>query len=437
MSYAVVQTNHANGGAVSGATVTTIAYPGAVTANNLLVACMSYDAGDTAALTGGGTWTKGGGQTDSGDGQKGEWWYAVATGGATTVTLASGGLHACAVVIAEISGVATTSPLDVADATKAFATLSTTTDANTSNNITPAAGSELLLSFIYDQTGNAPTFTAGTGWTLVAAEPGASGFDGATAMEWQTGTTGAQHSKWTTNKADTGTVQIAAFKAAGGGSTKSITPAAINATSAMSGGLQALRAIKPASINATSTVTGNVTALKQIKAASINATSAVTATVTALRAIRPAAINATSAVTASLTKPGTKAIVPAAINATSTITGAVVRLAAVRPSSINATSAVTGAVHRVAGILPASISATSTVTGSIKRAAGILPASINATSAVTGSLQRLATMRASINATSFMSAVVTGGLAALAYIEPTIARGLIPGLSWRTRSTRN
>lgn len=90
--------------------------------------------------------------------------------------------------------------------------------------------------------------------------------------------------------------------AAGGGSTKAIAPAAITATSAMSGAVQKLAAVKPAAITSTSAVSGTVTKL------------------------------------------GTKAIVPAAITSTSTVSGVVVKLAAVRQAAITSTSFLSGAV---------------------------------------------------------------------------------------------
>lgn len=213
MGYSVLQTNHDK----SSSTIASLAFPGAVTAGSLLVMAISYDAGQTInAVSGGGTWARvGTSQLDSGDGQRAEWWYCQnATGGATTVSWTTAGgpdPSGAAVVIAEISAVATAPALDAQDTTKAFAAGSTTADANTSNNITPAGSGELLLSAIYDQSGDAPTFTAGTGWTLAIAEPGTAGVTGAVALEWKTGGSGAQNAAWTTNQTGTITVEIAAF----------------------------------------------------------------------------------------------------------------------------------------------------------------------------------------------------------------------------------
>jgi hypothetical protein len=75
--------------------------------------------------------------------------------------------------------------------------------------------------------------------------------------------------------------------------------------------------VVPAAINATSPVSGSVQALKRLTPAAITATSAMSAAVTGAKSLTPAAINATSFVTAYVA--GQKPVVPAAITATSFI----------------------------------------------------------------------------------------------------------------------
>jgi hypothetical protein len=227
MAYALVQSNHTKGN-----TLGSLAFPGAVTAGNLLELAISYDAGATiTTVTGGGTWVRAGtSQTDAGNGQKAERWYCLsATGGATTVTW-NGNPNGVGVVIKEVSrSDAQSWTFDTANTAKAFGSTSTTANAETSNSITPAAANEYLSASIYDQSGTAPTFTAGTGWTLDVTEPGTAASTGAVAFESKTGGSGAQSATFTVNKTgDSYTVQIAAFGPAlsGGGTTDTFTVSA-------------------------------------------------------------------------------------------------------------------------------------------------------------------------------------------------------------------
>lgn len=114
----------------------------------------------------------------------------------------------------------------------------------------------------------------------------------------------------------------------GGSSTKSITPASITATSAMSGTVTALKRATPAAITASSTLTGKVVKLG---------------------AVKPASITSTSTLTGTVTKAGTASVLPAAITATSTLTGAVVALHVIVPAAITATSSLAGTVSGGSG----------------------------------------------------------------------------------------
>lgn len=179
-----------------------------------MIFATSYDAGGGAASpAGGGTWARIGSSQTDGNSQVSTWFWALCTSSVTSITGTP--TLADANVFVEFSGNAAASPLDTQNTAKAAFSSTTTTDAATSNNITPAASGELILSAIYDSQGTAPTFTAGTGFTLAKAEPGTNGVTGAVAVEWKTGASGSQNATWTINKTgDTITVQIAAFKAA-------------------------------------------------------------------------------------------------------------------------------------------------------------------------------------------------------------------------------
>lgn len=226
MAFALAQSNHTKGTlatATPTGTYSGLAFPSNVTAGSLLILAVCYDQGATVTgITGGGTWAIiGSRQNDSTNGQNAEIWYcANATGGATTPVIAynsaSTGFGGASLVIAEFTGVLAASPLDTSNTAKAFATSSTSTDGNTSNNITPAASGELIIGCYQGTAGVAPTLTAGTGFAIGPNEPGTAGATGATALEYKTGASGAQGSPFTSNKStDRYTVQIAAFKAGG------------------------------------------------------------------------------------------------------------------------------------------------------------------------------------------------------------------------------
>lgn len=178
--------------------------------------------------------------------------------------------------------------------------------------------------------GNVTLCGAGAGSDLTAQSQTlswAKNVDGATSLgngrASRSASSGSVTHNFTISGSDSWATVIVEIKAAGGASSKAISPAAITSTSAMSGTVQKLAAVKPAAITASSAMSGNVQALKQVK---------------------PAAITSTSAVSGTVTKLGTKAIVPAAITSTSTVSGVVVKLASVHPSAINATSFLSGTV---------------------------------------------------------------------------------------------
>ena len=215
MAYAVVQSNHTSNG---GAAFNSIAYGASVTSSNLLVLSASFDGGVTTLAPTGCTsaWNKIGSQLNGATNQRVEFWYALASSG-TTVSLGAT-IGGAAVAIAEFSGVATSTPLDVSDCTKTFAATTTATDHETSTAITPSGSGELVVGCYQGAQGVAPTITAGTGYTLVCAESGIASTTGATAIEWKTGSSGSTTATYTVNlSTDRYTVQIATFLAAGGG----------------------------------------------------------------------------------------------------------------------------------------------------------------------------------------------------------------------------
>lgn len=198
--------------------VNSLAFGVNVTAGSLLVFGGCYaDAGSITSVGGGGTWVKiGAEQTDSPNNQRGSLWYAKnATGGATTVTpTVSGSFLARTLVIAEFSAVDTAAPLDVSDTTKAYGTTGTGTDAETSNNITPAGAGELIVAHLIDTGGAQSSISPGTGFTAGPVELGTGGVTGANGLCWKSGGAGPQNATFTVGTgAHAYTVQVASFLA--------------------------------------------------------------------------------------------------------------------------------------------------------------------------------------------------------------------------------
>lgn len=181
----------------------------ATTAGNLFVLDIETGSGQTISTVAdngtGNTWHQiGTAINDTFDGQLFYRFYTVvqASGSFTTINVTgNAALQAISWVGGEYNstnGWAAT-PLNAFD-NGTLGTTTTTTDAEVSNNITPLA-TDLLVSGYDDGAGNVPTITAGTGWTLTAAEPGINAVTGATAQEWKASASGsAQGSTYTVNK---------------------------------------------------------------------------------------------------------------------------------------------------------------------------------------------------------------------------------------------
>lgn len=262
----------------------------------------------------------------------------TATYSAATVGRAIGGTS--------FTGVATSTPLDTSSGPTDYASTTAWTTAST----TIAAGSVLIGISHCTNTNDTSTITAGS--TEAQDFGGGAGTFGQTVGYRIQAVGGAFTVAGTWSGSEQGTTIAAAYKVAAGGSNKAVTPAAINATSALTGALQKLAAVKAAAINATSALAGAVVKLAAVKPAAVNATSALSGNVVKLAAVKPAGINATS-----------------------TVTGAVVKLAAVKPGAISATSALSGAVTKpgLAQIVPSVFNSTSTIQGTVTRLAALQP----------------------------------------------------------------
>lgn len=228
MSITLVQTVHAAHAGFGGGSLNQLTLPSAVGAGNLLIIGISCDSVGGAPVTDvtdslGNTWTQmpdGGPDTfDAADDQSFSWWYATGVAaGATTVTLVSADLESQTAVLAEFHSTVGTLTRDTSDSTPAVAASTTGADAAASDAIVPAASGELIVAVYNDGAGNTPTVTAGTGYTLVAAEPGTSGITGATAMAYKIGGSGSTVATFTVNQTGNNyAVFIAAFTDSGGG----------------------------------------------------------------------------------------------------------------------------------------------------------------------------------------------------------------------------
>lgn len=221
--WALLNTAHKNSGAGSLGSLTIPAS----TIGNLGILVVSSASGTLTPISGGGTWAQIGKQTDAGNSQDAEWYWVVFTSSVTSITWNTN--VALSVVYAEFVPPAGTVAVDVSDASKAFAAMPAAGTVMASNSITPAAAGELLLAATYDQSGDAPNWTPGTGFSMAVQEPGTSGADGACALEWADTASGAQSAGFTANKSGGSyTIQIAAFTPAfaggGGGGPGAIPP---------------------------------------------------------------------------------------------------------------------------------------------------------------------------------------------------------------------
>lgn len=215
---------------------------------------------------------------------------------------------------------------------------------------------------------------------------------------------------------------------AGAGSSKAVTPAAINVTSAVTASVVRRRPVTPASVSATSNVTASLGAIRKVVPASISASSAVTASVVRIRRLTVAAINATSNVTSGL--GAIRRVIVASISATSAVTASVGRVKPLTVAAITSTSSVTAALSRVRVVVPAAITSTSAVTATVNAIHRLAVAAISSTSAVTATLTRLrSVVVAPISASSNVTAsvvrrrpVVVAAINATSAVTATVGR---------------
>lgn len=210
MPIAVVQSKPA---ATAGYVQTsTIAPTSAVTSTNFLLLWVSTN-GAVNNITGvtdtnSNTWTKVGSSVQGG--RSGDWWYVQsAAAGTPTITITSTDFLTRAIVLRELSGVATTAPIDVsayaAVATSTTVTVSATTT-NANDLIVGAAGIDK----------SAAVYTLGSGYSNLTQATGGDFLSGA--MESKNVTaTGSQTANFTIDTAQSGIASIIAIKEASGG----------------------------------------------------------------------------------------------------------------------------------------------------------------------------------------------------------------------------
>ena len=213
------------------------------------------------------------------------------------------------------------------------------------------------------------------------------------------------------------------------GPVKFIGGSGIAAQSAISGAVVPKRGIVPAAISATSTVSGQVTATRKV-AGGISATSTISGSVKVLRGITPVTVFATSTVSG-ITR-ATHAVA-GVVTATSSISGTVIIGAkkAVTPAQISATSTVSGFAGVRRGIFPVTVAATSTVSGVTQKGpAKPIAGAISAPSTISGSIRVIHVLTGNvINATSTISGktvtirrLVFAGISATSTVSGAIIR---------------
>lgn len=200
------------------ATAPTLAYGSDNTGTNLLVCCVTWDTAggrviSTVTDSKGNAWGVSKFQDDTTNLQGGALYIAPnAAAGPNTVTVTfDGSAQFTGLIIAEYSGIATTSP---ADGTPAGQTASgtTATDNVTSGNTTTGLAGDLILGVVVDTDGNS-TITGGTGFT----KRGASQTSGLSLEDLVQGSAGAIAATWTRSVSGRYAAITAAFKAASGG----------------------------------------------------------------------------------------------------------------------------------------------------------------------------------------------------------------------------
>lgn len=147
-----------------------VAYDSNVTAGSLGVACMTADNGTSSTVTGvsgssSGTWTQAVHAERVGDQILDIWYKENMAGGADTITATySSSRPYRRMIIAEYSGVATSSALDKTDS-NLQEPAPTSTDGTTSTSQTTATTNQLIVGCTIVMAGGSVGITAGTGFT--------------------------------------------------------------------------------------------------------------------------------------------------------------------------------------------------------------------------------------------------------------------------------
>lgn len=209
MSFAVVQTQTFSD---SSSSSVSFVFGSAMTVGNQVVLGLCYGSSGTASLSGGGTWTNIGTQTDASNTQKVDLFYCpnITSSGVTTITC--GTLTAVTICGTEFSG-GSTAAADVSDCTKAFANnvltsnsvttatcgsqSATFTEGTSGHNSTvqivaikAASGSnELIVGHFGDTGGTQASIGAGSGYSVAVVDLGVSG-TGANGLIWKEATGG-------------------------------------------------------------------------------------------------------------------------------------------------------------------------------------------------------------------------------------------------------
>jgi len=194
-------------------TSSTIAPAAAVAAGNFLLLWISTSAAAANNVTGvtdinNNTWVKVG--SDRQGGRTGDWWYVQsAAGGTPTITITSTNFITRAIVLRELSGVASATPIDVFAYALVAASLTPTATATTTNAndlIVGAAGIDK----------SATVYTLGAGYSNLSQANGADFLSAAMESKLVT-STGLQTANFTIDSPQGGIMGIIAIKAAAGG----------------------------------------------------------------------------------------------------------------------------------------------------------------------------------------------------------------------------
>jgi len=219
MAFAYVQSWSNNGGGTTAASITTLSATGAA-ANNLLVAVICIrDLASSASFTLDADWT----EISNGAGDVASIWaYRIATGDATDDLTCSFSINRrWAAAIAEYSGIATSSPLEITNENES--NISATTSTTTTGSVTPSTSGAAIAIYAATQEASWQTtdITIDSSFTkrVISGNTGTSFRASCAIADLDLSSTSAQNPTWTNAVSINGSyAAIAAFAEAGGGS---------------------------------------------------------------------------------------------------------------------------------------------------------------------------------------------------------------------------